>query len=71
MSKVDSYEKKMAQLEKVMRELEKEELPLADMIKNYEDGVKLSEELLSILKEAEGKVQILNGDKEHTYEYDN
>lgn len=40
-----SFEEGLGQLEKMAQEMESSELPLEDMLRLYEEGVKLAEEL--------------------------
>ena len=39
--------------------MENDELSLEEAMKNYEDGIKLSNKLYKILNEAEGKIKLL------------
>jgi exodeoxyribonuclease VII small subunit len=54
-----TFEDSLKQLEKIVEQLEKGELPLEDSIKLFEEGVRLSTACKQELDEAEGKVQIL------------
>lgn len=53
------FEESINQLEKIVDQLEKGDLPLEDSIKLFEEGVRLSSACKQELDEAEGKVQIL------------
>ncbi len=54
-----TFEDSLKQLEKIVEQLEKGDLPLEDSIKLFEEGVRLSTACKQELDEAEGKVQIL------------
>lgn len=54
-----TFEDSIKQLEKIVEQLEKGDLPLEDSVKLFEEGVRLSSACKQELDEAEGKVQIL------------
>jgi exodeoxyribonuclease VII small subunit len=54
-----TFEDSLKQLEKIVEQLEKGDLPLEDSIKLFEEGVRLSTACKQELDDAEGKVQIL------------
>ncbi len=54
-----SFEESLKQLESIVAQLERGDLPLEDSIKIFEEGVRLSGECKQELDQAEGKVQIL------------
>jgi exodeoxyribonuclease VII small subunit len=54
-----SFEKAMEQLEKIVRDLESEALPLEKAIKKFEEGIKLSKYCNQKLEESEKKVSQL------------
>ena len=54
-----TFEESLKQLETIVAELERGDLPLEDSIKLIEQGVRLSGECKQELEQAEGKVQIL------------
>ena len=56
---VSGLEKSLAELESLVNRLENEELPLAEALKEFERGVKLTRECQTTLKEAEQTVEIL------------
>ncbi|MDT8716577.1 exodeoxyribonuclease VII small subunit [Clostridium sp. 19966] len=68
--KKDSYESLMAKLQEIVENMEKGELSLEDSIRFYEEGIKTSNSLYKMLKEAEGKITILNEEKETSFEDD-
>jgi exodeoxyribonuclease VII small subunit len=53
------FEKSLARLEAVVRQLESPQLSLDDAMKLFEEGVALSSECQKQLEEAEGRVEIL------------
>ncbi len=54
-----TFEESLKQLETIVDQLERGDLPLEDSIKLFEQGVKLSSACKGELDAAEGKVQIL------------
>ena len=52
-------EKSLEELESLVNRLENEELPLAEALKEFKRGVKLTRECQTTLKEAEQTVEIL------------
>ena len=54
-------EKAMAELEKIIEQLEAGELPLEKSLAQFERGVRLSRDCQAALREAEQKVQVLMG----------
>lgn len=66
-----TYEEAIAELEKILDELENEELTLEQSMNNFKRGLELYKHCNEVLKTAEGEVKILLGnDKESLYEYD-
>jgi exodeoxyribonuclease VII small subunit len=53
------FEDSLKQLETIVAQLEKGDLPLEDSIKLFEEGIRLSAVCKEELEAAEGKVQIL------------
>jgi len=51
-----SFREKLARLESISDKLESEEMDIEEMIRLYEEGMKLSGECLRLLKEAELKI---------------
>lgn len=62
-----SFEKSMQQLDDIVKQLEKGDLTLDEMLKLFEQGIALSGSCSKLLDEAEKKVNILIK-KENTYE---
>ena len=61
--KEPTFEEAMERLEKIVRDLEEEELPLEKSLSIFEEGVGLSKMLNKKLNEAEEKVEILLRDE--------
>ena len=57
--KPEPFEKNLARLDAIVRELEDTDLPLEKALVLYEEGMKLSETCHEQLEEAEGRVEIL------------
>jgi len=58
-SKTLNLEKSLADLEKLVEELESGDLPLEKAMKKFEEGIKLTRNCQAALKDAEQKVEIL------------
>jgi len=54
-----NLEKSLADLEALVEELESGELPLDQAMKKFEQGIKLTRNCQTILKDAEQKVEVL------------
>jgi exodeoxyribonuclease VII small subunit len=54
-----SFETQLATLERIVRELERGELPLEQSLDLFEQGVKLSRECQERLNEAERRIEVL------------
>ncbi len=54
-----SFEENLVQLEKIISEMEKQDISLDRAIQLYEDGLKLSSYLNNLLTNYEGKIKIL------------
>ena len=59
-----TFESSLAALERVVRELERGELPLEKSLELFEQGVKLSRECQERLSEAERRIEVLLQDDE-------
>ncbi len=59
-----NFEASLAALEKIVRELERGDLPLEESLKLFEQGVKLSRECQERLNQAERRVELLLRDTE-------
>lgn len=56
MAKKESYDDIMGNLQEILRNMESNELPLEDLMKEYETGVKLVNKLYKSLDTFEGKL---------------
>lgn len=54
---IKSYEKKIATLEEIVRNLDENELTLNDMLTQYKKGLTLVKECSQILDSVEGEIQ--------------
>jgi exodeoxyribonuclease VII small subunit len=59
-----NFEASLAALEKIVRQLERGDLPLEESLKLFEQGVKLSRECQERLSQAERRVELLLRDTE-------
>src|SRR5215213_2666269 len=59
-----SFETSLASLEKIVRELERGDLPLERSLELFEEGVKLSRECQERLNRAERRIEVLLHDNE-------
>ena len=59
-----SFETQLAALERVVRELERGDLPLEESLKLFEEGVRLSRECQERLGQAERRIEVLLRDDE-------
>ncbi|MBU3155234.1 exodeoxyribonuclease VII small subunit [Clostridium estertheticum] len=66
--KKESYETMMERLEKIVEVMDSNEVTLEGTMVNYEEGVKLCNDLYKILNDTEGKIKILTdeGEKDFT-----
>lgn len=60
-----TFEMKMTRLETIVKSLDEEEVSLEKSLELYQEGIKLSQECDSILKNAELKVEELNKDTDN------
>ena len=58
-----SFEESMAELDKIVLEMERDEIPLETSLKQFENGVALARHTQKLLQDAEQKVKILTGTK--------
>ncbi|MGB7925941.1 MAG: exodeoxyribonuclease VII small subunit [Pyrinomonadaceae bacterium] len=59
-----TFESQLAALEKIVRELERGDLPLEESLQLFEHGVRLSRECQERLNQAERRIEILLRDNE-------
>lgn len=62
-----NYEDMIKKLQGIIEKMENENLSLDDAIKNYEEGIKLTNNLYKALNEAEGKINILTSRGEEEF----
>lgn len=66
--KKESYNNLVCKLEELINKLETEDLDLEESMKNYEEGVLLINKIYKMLKEYQGKVEIINSNIEKEFE---
>jgi exodeoxyribonuclease VII small subunit len=59
-----TFETQLAALEKVVRDLERGDLPLEESLRLFEEGVRLSRECQERLNQAERRIEVLLRDNE-------
>ena len=57
-----SFESSLAELEKIVEQLESGEMPLEESLKLFENGIRLSRECRERLNEAERRIEVLMKD---------
>jgi len=57
-----AFETALKQLEEIVQQLEKGELPLEESLKLYEDGIRLARLCHAKLEQAEGRIELLMKD---------
>lgn len=60
-----NFAEKMTELEKILKEMEGDALPLDSALSEYERGVKLIRECRSYLAEAQQKITMLSQEEEN------
>lgn len=60
------FEKSMAELQEIVMQLEKGELPLEESLKQFEQGITIARQCQDILNQAEQKIEILSAVKSPT-----
>lgn len=56
---VPAFEEALSQLEELVREMESDQMPLEELIKNYEKGTRLFQSCEKQLDEAQGRIEII------------
>jgi len=64
----DSFEELMKKLEEITNKLEKEQLPLDDSVKLFEEGISISKKCNSKLEEAEKRITMLINENDNIRE---
>lgn len=65
--KKESYEELFVKLENIVENMGNENLSLDESMKQYEDGVALTNRLYKVLNEAEGKIKIIKENEERIF----
>ena len=65
--KKESYESMMSRLEEIVELMDGNEITLEQTMVNYEEGIKICNNLYKILNETEGKIKILTADGEKDF----
>ena len=64
MTKTIHFEQSIAELETIVEQLEKGDLPLEESLKQFEIGINLAQQCQKILTTAEQKIETLTANKE-------
>ncbi len=64
MAKKESYEDMLNNLQGILSKMESNELPLEELMKEYENGVKLINKLYKTLNSLEGKISVIKDEME-------
>lgn len=67
--KAENFEDMLKRLEEIVNEMDSNDLSLEESMKNYEEGIKLSNKLYKILNDAEGKIKIITEEGEKNFEH--
>lgn len=65
MTATKNFEQSMTELELIVKELEKGDLPLEETLKKFEQGMKISQFCHQVLHEAQNKINQLINESEH------
>ena len=65
--KQETYENMIKRLEEIIAAMESNKINLEDAMKSYEEGVVMSNKLLKILNDAEGKIKVLSNGEEKNF----
>ena len=63
MKKKINLKQTFEKLEQILSQLESPGIDIDEMVKLYEDGVKLSKHCKDVIEEAEQRIEIINNDK--------
>lgn len=66
--KKESFENMIEKLETIVDSMDNGEITLEDSMKSYEEGIKLCNKLYKVLNDAEGKIKVLEDNKEEDFE---
>lgn len=62
--KSETYEGMLEKLQEIVEQLESNELDLEKSMKNYEEGIKLTNKLYAMLNSLEGKIKVIGAEEE-------
>ena len=65
--KKESYENMMERLEEIVDLMDGNEITLDESMTNYEEGIKICNNLYKILNDTEGKIKILSAEGEKEF----
>lgn len=65
--KETNYESMVSELNEIVKQLENGDLTLEESIKNYENGVKIVNKLYKKLNTLEGKIKVVEDEKEEDF----
>ena len=65
--KKESYENMMERLEEIVDLMDSNEITLDESMTNYEEGIKICNNLYKILNDTEGKIKILTAEGEKEF----
>ncbi|EJO5346992.1 exodeoxyribonuclease VII small subunit [Clostridium botulinum] len=66
--KKESFETMLSKLENIVDSMDNGEITLEDSMKSYEEGIKLCNKLYKSLQDAEGKIKVLENNKEEEFQ---
>jgi exodeoxyribonuclease VII small subunit len=61
--KIESYETMFNNLDDIVKKMDNGDMTLDESLKSYEAGIKLCNSLYKILKDSEGRIEIIKNDK--------
>lgn len=64
MAKKESYEDMLINLQDILSKMENNELPLEELMKEYESGVKIINKLYKTINSLEGKITVIKDNME-------
>lgn len=68
--KSESYEEMMIKLEDIVNNMDGDKMPLNESMKKYEEGMNLCSKMYKVLREAEGKINILTEEGEKNFNFE-
>ncbi len=64
MTKTVDFESSITELETIVGQLEKGDLPLEESLKQFEKGINIAQQCQKLLTQAEQKIEMLSTDKD-------